>query len=188
MGAGDARMAGQSQLESSSDTDPFHRCHKGLLRSPHRVKEPVGGDHELLHLVKRTPALRIVHLLQIRSRAEVSFLQAHQHDAGDGSGLFGEPHDLLPLRQALHIEHIDRLAGVIKPRQQDPVAKHVGLEVLEPAGSHGVGLCHAYFLSRIMATPCPPPTHALISARSAFRRLSSNSEVMAKRRPDTPTG
>ena len=92
------------------------------------------GDHELFHLLKAAPLLRLVHLLQVGPRTEISFFDAHQYDALDGGGLLGILHDLLPLRQALHVEHIDRLAGVIKPRQQDAIVQDHGLEVCEQAG------------------------------------------------------
>src|SRR5690349_644569 len=122
-----------------------------------------------------------MHLLQIGSGTEVSFLQAHEHHTGDRTRLLYQPNDLLPFSEALPIEDIDRFPRVIKRCQENSVVNRSGLEVFELAG-------HRYFLSTIIATPCPPPTHMLIRARSASRRLSSNREVIARRRPDTPTG
>src|SRR5512143_2854915 len=191
MATGNAYMTGQRQLESTTQTGAFHCGDKRFWRPAHRIKKLMGRDHELLHLLKGASLLRVVHLLQIGSRTEISFLQARQHDAVDGGRLLGKLHDLLPLRQALSIEHIDRFADVIKTCKEDPSLKNCGFEVLGLAVTAGRGGRvpeHGYFLSKIIATPCPPPTQALISARSAFRRLSSNRDVMAKRRPETPTG
>ena len=67
----------------------------------------MSGDHKLFHLLEGTLPLRAVHLLQIGSCTEVSFLHAHQYDASDGGGLLGKLHDLLPLRHALYVEYID---------------------------------------------------------------------------------
>src|SRR4026208_898509 len=120
-----------------------------------------------------------MHLLQIGSGTEVSFLQAHEHHAGDCPRLLCRPDDILPFSETLSIEDIDRFPGVIKPGQENCIVDTSGLEMFEVAG-------HRYFLSTIIATPCPPPTHMLIRARSAFRRLSSNREVIARRRPGTP--
>ena len=122
-----------------------------------------------------------MHLLQIGSGTEVSFLQAHEHHTGDRSRLLCQPDDIPPFSEALTIEDIDRFPAIIKPCQENSILDTSGLEVFE------VGR-HRYFLSTIIATPCPPPTHMLIRARSASRRLSSKREVIARRRPDTPTG
>ena len=84
--------------------------------------------------------MRVVHLLQIGTRTEVPFLHTHQYYGFDDGGLLGIPHDLLPLRHALHVEHIHRLAEVIKTCQEDSLVKDSGLEVFEFAWSAGVAV------------------------------------------------
>ena len=134
MSAGNSDMAGQHQLESATQTGAFHRGNIRFLRLVDRSKEPVSGDYQLLHLLKRTSQLRVVHLLQIGSRTEISFFQAHQYYAFNVGGLLGTPHDLLPLRHALPVENVDRLAEIIKTCQQDPLVKDCSLEVFVLAG------------------------------------------------------
>ncbi len=138
MGAGNTCMAGQRQLEASPRQAPSTATTKGFDDRAIASKSLWTVVTSWSISSTECPLLRLVNEFQIRAGAEVAFLQAHQYHAGDGVRLQSLLNDLLPIRQALTVENIDRLAAIIKSCQQNSAVKHCGLKVRGSTEEGGV--------------------------------------------------